>query len=480
MIAAKDPGVGRPFQGRRVGGPKRPALHLLVFALLSSPAIAQTPAAPPLPLAQLQRPPSAPIVVTLEDALSRARANDSTFLSSLTDATVAHEDRVQARASLLPTITGTTQYLGNQPSTSDTGVVNGNGRFVSLDGVNMYRIWGVVHQDLSLNTLLRTPLRRATAAEAAAQAKLEVAERGLAVTVTKSYFALVASQRKYATAQEATQQASRFFDITRQQQQAGQVAQSDVVKAEIQYQQQQQAFQDALLAMENARLSLAVLIFPALDQNFTVVDDPGSAPALPAFAEAQAMAERNNPDLRAADQTLRAASQDVSAAKNAFFPSIVFDGVYGLEANHIAANAVIDADPTHGKFPTTGYFVTVNLSVPVWDWGGLRSKLHQTQAHERQAQVELSHTQRLLVANLYSAYNEALTARAAVDTLRHVADLAAESLRLTNLRYQAGESTALEVVDAQNTLVQARDAYDDAEVRYRVALAELQAVTGRF
>ena len=59
-------------------------------------------------------------------------------------------------------------------------------------------------------------------------------------------------------------------------------------------------------------------------------------------------------------------------------------------------------------------------------------------------------------------------------------DLAAESLRLTTLRYQAGESTALEVVDAQNTFVLARNAIDDAQVRYRVALAELQTLTGRF
>jgi outer membrane protein TolC len=61
-----------------------------------------------------------------------------------------------------------------------------------------------------------------------------------------------------------------------------------------------------------------------------------------------------------------------------------------------------------------------------------------------------------------------------------VADLAAESLRLVSLRYQAGESTAFEVVDAQNTLVQARNAMDDAQTRYRIALAELQTLTGRF
>jgi outer membrane protein TolC len=77
-------------------------------------------------------------------------------------------------------------------------------------------------------------------------------------------------------------------------------------------------------------------------------------------------------------------------------------------------------------------------------------------------------------------YNEAVAARSAVDATRRSADLAAESLRLINLRYQAGESTALEVVDAQNVLIQARNAYDDAEARYRMAIATLQTLTGGF
>jgi outer membrane protein TolC len=67
-----------------------------------------------------------------------------------------------------------------------------------------------------------------------------------------------------------------------------------------------------------------------------------------------------------------------------------------------------------------------------------------------------------------------------MDNLQHVADLAFESLRLTALRYQAGESTAFELVDAQNLHVQARNAVDDAQVRYRVTMAELQTLTGKF
>jgi outer membrane protein TolC len=51
-------------------------------------------------------------------------------------------------------------------------------------------------------------------------------------------------------------------------------------------------------------------------------------------------------------------------------------------------------------------------------------------------------------------------------------------LRLTLLRYQAGEASALEVVDAQNTVTQSRNAYDDGLARYRVALANLKMLTG--
>jgi outer membrane protein TolC len=96
------------------------------------------------------------------------------------------------------------------------------------------------------------------------------------VTVTRSYYAFVTAQRRYATAQQAAQQAKRFFDTSQQRQRLGEVARSDVVKAEIQYQQQQQGYQDAMLSMENARLSLAVLLFPTLNENFTVVDDPAA------------------------------------------------------------------------------------------------------------------------------------------------------------------------------------------------------------
>jgi len=431
------------------------------------------PLVPPLSLAQPEGQTSPPMVVTLQDALERARRNDAQFQTSVTDAQLAKEDRVQAKAAILPAFSHTTQWLGTQ---DDTPLKTG--RFVSNDGVNMYRSWLVAHQELSANML--TPYRRAQAAEALAQARLEIATRGLAVTVTQRYYGLITAERKYAASQQAAQQAQRFLEIAQQQLQLGQVARSDVVKAEIQFQQQQQVFRESALQMSNARLQLAVLLFPTLNENFTVVDDLTAVPALPSFPDARAMAERGNPDLRAASEALRVAQQDVRGARNAFLPTLLIDADYGIEANQFALHGVVSAQPELGVLPNLGYFVTANLSVPLWDWGGLRSKLRQSHTRETQAQVALSQAQRQLLGNLYSMYNEAVAAKSAADSSQRVSELATESLRLTILRYQAGESTALEVVDAQNTLVLARDGYDAALARYRVALASLQTVTGTF
>jgi outer membrane protein TolC len=116
----------------------------------------------------------------------------------------------------------------------------------------------------------------------------------------------------------------------------------------------------------------------------------------------------------------------------------------------------------------------------VWTWGANRSRLRSAELHLQQAKVDLSFTQRQLLANLDSFYREAEVAGAQLPSLARSRDLAVESLKLTLLRYTAGEATVLEVVDAQSTLAQARNAHDDGLVRYRVALAELQTLTGNF
>jgi outer membrane protein TolC len=413
------------------------------------------------------QPTAAPLVLTFQDAVIRAQKNMPQFLAAKTDYGLAHEDKVQARAALLPSVTYNTQFLYTQPNGTPTGV------FIANNTIHEYASQGNAHEVINLAGGQVHDLRRTQAAEAAARARMEIAARGLVVTVAQNFFGLAVAQRKYATAQTAFAEAERFLKIGQNLESGGEVAHSDTIKAQIQFNDRQRGLQDASLAMENARLALAVLLFPSLEQNFAVADDLELAIALPSFLEAQALAAKSNPELVAAKATLAAADAEVWAARSAHFPTLAVDYWYGIDSDHFA---IRNPDRTRNL----GYAAAASLEIPIWNWGATQSKVKQAALNRDRTKVELSFTQRQFAANLQSFYREAATSRAQLGLLQQSFELASESLRLTTLRYQAGEATVLEVVDAQNTLTQTHDAYDDAQARYRVAVAELQTLTGAF
>ena len=442
----------------------------LLLAVLSlwPRASAQTEPNQVLPANNQPASSNAPLTLTLQDALERAKKNNPEYRAAVTELGLAKEDRVQGRAALLPSVNYNNSFLYTEGNGTPSA------RFIANNGVHEYVAQGDVHQEFSLATI--ADYRRAQAAEAVARARAEIAVRGLVATVVQSYFGFVIAQRKYATAQRAASEAQRFFDISQKLERGGEVAHSDVIKAQIQFQQQQRSLQEAELEMNRSRLELAVLVFLDFNENFAVVDDLQVAVSLPFFAEIQAAAANKNPELRAALATLRQANQEVAGAWNGFLPSLSLDYFYGIDANHFAVNQI---DPTTGLLVhNLGYAATATLQLPIWNWGANRSKLKQADLRQQQARIELSFTQRQLLAKMRTLYDEAQTARAELESLRQSAELAADSLRLTTLRYQAGESTVLEVVDAQNTLTQARDAFDDGQARFRFAVANLQTLTG--
>src|SRR6266849_5285995 len=408
-----------------------------------------------------------PPVITFSDALQRATANNPQLQAAFTALGLAHQDLVQSRAALLPNVSSNMQAVYTEPTPHGTN----NPIFIANNGVHEYIAQGNVHQSLSLQTF--ADYGRSSAAQAVARAKSEIALRGLAVTVAQAYYGYLAAQRKYATAQRANEEAQRFLGISEKLENGGEVAHSDVIKAQLQYRQQQRDLREAELGMNKSRLDLAVLLFRDFSENFAVVDDFGAPQTLPAFDEVSAAGTRNNPDLRAAQATLRQASQGVTSAWGGVLPAVTLDYWYGIDANQFATRS-----PDH--LSNLGSAAAATLPLPIWSWGANLSKVKQANLQKKQAVIELSAAQRTLLANLHSFYNEAQAARSELELLSQSAQLASESLRLTSLRYQSGEATVLEVVDAQNTLTAASNAYDDGQVRFRVALANIQTLTGKF
>ena len=418
-------------------------------------------------------------VITLQGAIARARQYGGQIQSANLAVNQALEDTRQVRAGRLPSVSAFNQYINTQGNGTPSGV------FVANDGVHVYNEQAVVHEEL-LSAVRQGEINRALAAEAVARAKVDVAARGLNATVIQNYYAIVSAQRRTVNARRSVQEAEHFLDITRKQEQGGEAAHADVIKAQIDLQQRQRDVLDAQLAAVKARMALGVLIFPNFTAEFDVADDLSQPAALPAIGEAQSQAAASSPDLKAANAGVTEAGYDVSVAKYQYLPSLALDFFYGIDANQFAVTSTNVPATERSTLPNfevasrhnLGYVAQATMNIPVWNWGAIRSKVKQAELRREQAQVDLSLARRTLDGSVAAAYAEAQGAQAQLDSLRSSSDLSAESLRLTLLRYQAGEATALEVVDAQNTLTLARNAYDDGLARFRIALATLQTLTG--
>ena len=446
----------------------RRVLNRIVIAALAAAVQAGTAAAqaPPsigqtTPAAVSAAPAGA---LTLQDALVQARANSQQFRSARLASDLAVEDRKQARAALLPWLTGFSQIIRTEENGTPSGV------WVANDGPKVYNDWLTVHGDI-FSPGKWAEYRGAAAAEAVARAKADVAGRGLVATIVTNYYTLVASGRKLASAQQSVREAQQFLEIAQRQEAGGEVAHSDVIKAQIQVAQRLRDAQEAELLVLKGRLALGVLVFPEYRDRFDVVDDLQMMLPLPPMTELNATALGSSPDVRAAQAAVLQESSGVGVARGAALPVLSFDYFYGINANQFA---ITNPDGNN----LLGSVAQIQLTVPLWTWGAGQSKLRQAQLRVQAAEAELTLAQRQLQGNIGTFYREAEIARDQVATLRRSLELSTESLRLTLLRYQAGEVGVLEVVDAQTTLIQARNAYDDGLVRYRVALAALQTLTG--
>lgn len=308
-----------------------------------------------------------------------------------------------------------------------------------------------------------------------ASAEQEIARRGLVAAVTGLFYTSLAADHKLAAAETARQEAANFTKLTTEREQGREAAHADVMKAQLTEQQRVRDLEDARVAAEKARLELGVLLFADPRTEYTL-NAPQAAAPLPSQQDVEQAAAKNNPELKSALAALNASSADVQSAWGAMLPNVGLNFTYGIDANQFAVNGPLTPDGIKAR--NLGYSASVTVNIPVWDWLASENKVKQSEIRRDAAKVALSNTQRRLIAQLEEAYSEAEAARDQLASLdQSVAD-AAESLRLTKLRYSDGEATVLEVVDAESTYVSAENAREDGRVRYESARAALETITG--
>jgi outer membrane protein TolC len=456
-----------PFQPHHARPPL--CVGCIIICFLSLPCFAQM--APPQAPAGAQS--NAPMVITLDEAIHRAQANEPNFAVARAEAKATALDRSIARAAQLPNAVYHNQFLYTQGNgigatkAADGSVTPALPVFIANNAVHEYMSQAAVTETIGLKGIADVRLADATAARAAAE--YEVARRGLVATVVGLYYTLSADEHKVTVAERAANEAAGFTDLTGKREAAREVAHADVVKAQLLQQQRERDLADARLAADKSRLELGVLLFP--DPRTSYATESAPLPAMPSRADVEARATAHNPDLRSALAAVHMGDAEVLGARAAYLPDLALNFNYGIDAAQFATKGPNGVN-------NLGYSASATVDIPVWDWLATPHRVKQTEIRRDAARVALTWTQRRLVAVLDEAYAEAAEAQRQAASLDLSAKTAAESLRLTKLRYTAGEATALEVVDAQTALTTAENAREDGVVRYETGLANLQTLTG--
>ena len=414
-----------------------------------------------------------PEVITLDEAIRRAEANEPNFASAKAGSRVAGLDKSIALGSMLPSVVYHNQALYTEPNGLQNQAGQGAGaqaspKFIANNAVREYASQATINETLGLQGW--AGVRRADAASVMAVAELEIARRGLVAAVIALFYGSLAADHKLAVAERAHQEAADFSSLTGKREQAREAAHADLVKAQLEEQQRQRDFADAKVAAEKAHLELGVLLFPDPRIPCTLQADDNDPP-LASREDVEQAAAKNNPELKSALAQLNVSNADVLSARAALLPDLGLNVTYGIDAPQFAVNGP-------DKVRNLGYSASVTVDLPVWDWLSTEHKIKQSEIRRDAQKVALSATQRQLIARLDEAYSEAQAAHDQLASLDDSVATAQESLRLTKLRYTGGEATVLEVVDAQTAYVSAENAREDGRVRYEVARADLQTLTG--
>lgn len=398
-------------------------------------------------------------ILTLDDCIRMAQSAQSAVSIARRETEIARYGVKQARAGFLPQAGLTNGYVYNTPR-GDTQA------FVALNGAREYvSLFGAALQ-LDTSGRLRAEMARARADQDFTQTNLLVAQRDLRRAVTAAYYRLLLTRRLAGVARSALEEAQSFEKRTRLLAQGGEAAQADVVKAAAEAAFLDQALSAAELDAKIANYELASFWTTAVDQELTVDDVLARKPLEPEASAQPGAPFMRRPEFNLLDAQKRGFLADARRERANLLPqaSLVFQ--YGLDANHMRWNE-------------RGTAAFVNLNIPLFDWFRTLSASKQFRLRAENVDTAAGITRRNFSKEYESALARVRIIYQQIAQTETQVKFSGDNLRLSRVRYDGGEGSALEVVTAQTQLAQARANYYTAIANYFNARADLEVAAAR-
>jgi outer membrane protein TolC len=402
------------------------------------------------------------IQLTVKDAVQRALQFNLGLLLQEQAVKTAGGARWRALASLLPDVSAA--------GTSSRQVINLDaygfpGEPSIIGPFNVFDARVYVSQPI-LDLRAVNEARAASAKERAERLGVRTARDLVTLVAVNLYLESVAaaSRIEAAHAQQAT--AETLFKQASDMKNAGVVAGIDVLRAQVQLQNQRQRTIRAENDFEKSKLQLARAIGLPSGQPFALTDQIPYAPLADVTLEsALKTAFESRADYLAARERVTAAQSSRRAASAEHIPTLHLDADYGA-----IGQTPSDA---HATFRIAG-----TLRVPLFDAGRSNARRIESEADLRRREAELEDFRGRVEYDVRSALLDLRAAGQQLEAAQANVTLAGQELEQARDRFAAGVAGSLEVSQAQQAVASASDSYIAALYAHNLAKASLARAVG--
>jgi outer membrane protein TolC len=409
-----------------------------------------------------------PLSLTLRDAIDRGLRTNLGLLVSAQVSEASRGERVRSLSALLPQVTGEVSDNVEQLNLKTRGID------FHLPGFSTPTVVGPFHYTDArayasfsvFDYSLRKSYRAAQEGERAAQLSFKDARDLVVQSVANAYLLVIAgsSRARALRAQVETDQA--VYGQTADQKRAGTTAAIDVLRAQVELQQEQQQ----LIAQDNQvakdKLALGRVIGLPAGQKFMIADTEPYSP-LEAMTRDEALrtAFEQRADLQSAKASVRAAEDSVGAARAQRYPNLSVTGDYG------------DIGTTPASSNGTFTF-QVAAKFNIFDGGRISGDTIQARAALKQRQDELADLTGQIDYQVRAALLDIQSAADQVTVARSNLELANQTLTQAQDRFRSGVTDTIEVVQAQGSVAVANDNLIVALYAHNLAKVELARALG--
>jgi outer membrane protein TolC len=453
------PAPYNPIALAQVTGAARTAVQA---GQVNNRTLSQDPYLGGIPSGQLS---ASTVTLSLEDAVNRGLRHNLGGVLATDVVTGARGQRWQALSELLPNVVTETGFGVHQIDLraafglSIPGVPPIIGPFGYFDSraylTQSVLDWGSIER-------VRSSQAQLDSAELSAKDAREL----VVLVIVSNYLLVIADESEVESATSQRDTAKALFQQASDQKTSGLASAVDVLRSQVQLQSREQKLISAQNALAKEKLVLARAIGLPLGQSFEITTRaPYHDLTPPSLDEAIEGAYKSRPDFQSQLNRVRSAELERQAASAERYPSIGTEVNYGLTG--------VNPGSSHGTVDAA-----VTLRIPIFQGGRVHGDVLRADAALTEEKDQLEDLRARIDQEVRDAYLDLASAAQEVSVEKSAVTLATENLEQSRDRFASGVTDNIEVVQAQDALAIADDAYIASLYSYNVAKISLARATG--